>query len=53
MSAYMQEIENYKSKLNSLHNENVELQNMLGETEEQNEELKQEMYKSGVDRSKF
>jgi regulator of replication initiation timing len=31
MNEYMQDIEAYKNKLNSLHNENVELQHMLVE----------------------
>lgn len=29
MHAYMDEIENYKEKFNTLHSENVELQKML------------------------
>lgn len=50
----MREIEEYKSKLNVLHDENVELQGMYSEAEEQNELYKQERAKSmGVDRNNY
>jgi predicted RNase H-like nuclease (RuvC/YqgF family) len=52
MNAYMEEIESYKEKLNSLHGENVELQKMLEEYEGENDHLKQEKYQTNVDRSK-
>jgi FtsZ-binding cell division protein ZapB len=53
MNAYMEEIEHYKEKMNSLHSENVELQKMLQEYVGENEQLKQEKYRSSVDRNKF
>lgn len=53
MNAYMEEIEHYKEKLNGLHSENVELQKMLQEYEGENEQLKQDKYRTTVDRNKF
>jgi FtsZ-binding cell division protein ZapB len=53
MHAYLEEIEHYKQKLNSLHSENVELQKMLRECEGENEQLKEEKYRSKVDRNKL
>ena len=53
MHAYMEEIESQKEKLHTLHSENVELQKMLEDFEAENDQLKQEKYRSGVDRNKF
>jgi hypothetical protein len=39
--------------MNSLHSKNVELQKMLQEYVGENEQLKQEKYRSSVDRNKF
>ena len=53
LNEYTNQIENYKMNLTNLHNENIELQNMIVQLENENKMLNENQHHMGVDQGKI